>query len=147
MEGGGRRGQGRNFLLEFDIFFDIQFKNTSNLIFPGFKVPSKRFLFKDFKTGLNFWHIWFFNFQNLVQICQHIGGTPCIYIFFFSVCTIFLNPQKFDQFGFRIIPFILNHVSPTLLITLLAIRIVLKHGQSIIRVLAWKSSHLKIIRA
>jgi hypothetical protein len=49
---------------------------------------------------------------------------------------MFLNPQKFDKFGYRIIPFILNHVSPTLLVALLAIRIVLEHGQSIIRVFA-----------
>ena len=54
MEGGGRRGQGRIFFLEFDTFFNIQFKNTFNLIFPGFKVPSESFLFKNFKTGLTF---------------------------------------------------------------------------------------------
>ena len=43
--------------LEFDTFFDIQFKNTFNLVFPYFKVPSERFLFKNFKTGLTFWHM------------------------------------------------------------------------------------------
>ena len=35
-------------------FFDFEFKNTSNLIFVGFKVPSKRFFHKNFKTGLTF---------------------------------------------------------------------------------------------
>ena len=72
---------------------------------------------------------------------------PHIKLVFFSGCTIFLNPEKFDKFGYRIIPFLLNHVSSTLLVTLLAIRIYLKHGQSIIRVFGRKSSHLKIIRA
>ena len=54
MEGGGRRGQGRIFFLEFDTFFYFKFKNTSNLIFSIFKVLSERFLFKNFKTGLTF---------------------------------------------------------------------------------------------
>ena len=40
-------------------FFDFQFKNTSNLIFPDFKVSSKSFFPKDFKIGLIFWRIWF----------------------------------------------------------------------------------------
>ena len=35
-------------------FFDIQFKNTSNLIFLGFKVPSESFFPKDFKSGVTF---------------------------------------------------------------------------------------------
>ena len=51
---GGREGQGIISFLEFGIFFDIQFKNTSNLIFPGFMVPSKRFFPENFKTGLTF---------------------------------------------------------------------------------------------
>ena len=66
MEGGGRKGQGRISFLEFDTFFYFEFKNTSNFIFPGFKVPSESFLFKNFKTGLTFCHMRFFNFQNLV---------------------------------------------------------------------------------
>ena len=36
------------------IFFDIQFKNTFNLILLSFKVPSERFFHKNFKTGLTF---------------------------------------------------------------------------------------------
>ena len=60
-------------------FFDIQFKNTSNLIFKGFKVPSKRFFQKYFKTGLTFWHMWFKKIENWVRSCQHIGGTLCIW--------------------------------------------------------------------
>ena len=63
------RWQGAKPFFRFDTFFDIQFKNTLNLIFPSFKVPSKSFLFKNFKTGLTFWHMWFFNFQNLVRSC------------------------------------------------------------------------------
>ena len=39
--------------------FEIQFKNTSNLIFLGFKVPSESFFHKDFKIGLTFWYMWF----------------------------------------------------------------------------------------
>ena len=35
-------------------FFHIQFKNTSNLIFPGFKVSFKSFFPKNFKTGITF---------------------------------------------------------------------------------------------
>ena len=54
MESGGREGQGRISFLEFDTFFYIQFKNTSNLIIPGFKVASESFLFRNFKTGLTF---------------------------------------------------------------------------------------------
>ena len=57
MEGGLRRGQGRISFLEFEFFFDFEFKNTSNLIFPGFKFAYERFLFKDFKTGLTFWYM------------------------------------------------------------------------------------------
>ena len=42
------------FFWNLTLFFDIQFKNTSNLVFPSFKVPSKSFFPKDFKTGLTF---------------------------------------------------------------------------------------------
>jgi hypothetical protein len=46
--------------LEFDtFFFNIHFKNTFNLIFLGFKMPSERFFRKDFKTGLAFLNMWF----------------------------------------------------------------------------------------
>ena len=71
-------GRVQNHYSDLTFFFDFEFKNTSNLIFPGFKVPSERFLFKDFKTGLTFCHMWFFNFQNLVRSCQPLGGTPCM---------------------------------------------------------------------
>ena len=47
----------QNHFSDLTFFFDFEFKNTSNLIFPGFKVPSERFLFKDVKTGLTFWHM------------------------------------------------------------------------------------------
>ena len=56
VEGGWRRGQGRIFFWNLTPFFDFKFKNTSNLIFLGFKVPFERFLFKNLKTGLTFWH-------------------------------------------------------------------------------------------
>ena len=52
--GGGKEGRVQIFFLEFDAFFDIKFKNTSNLIFLGFKVPSESFFPKDFKIGLAF---------------------------------------------------------------------------------------------
>ena len=45
---------GTIFLWNLTPFFDIQFKNTSNLVFPGFKVSSESFFPKDFKTGLTF---------------------------------------------------------------------------------------------
>ena len=52
-----RRGLGAKSFFRFDPFFQIQFKNTSNLILLGFKMSSERFLFKDFKTGLTFCHM------------------------------------------------------------------------------------------
>ena len=56
------------FFLEFDTFFDIQFKNTSNLIFLGFKVSFERFIHKNFKTGITF------------DVCgfRNIGGTLAV---------------------------------------------------------------------
>ena len=72
-------GRVQNHFSDLTLFFDIQFKNTYNLILLGFKLSSERFLFKDFKTDLTFWHMWFFNFQNLVRSCKHIDGTPCIW--------------------------------------------------------------------
>ena len=70
-------GRVQNHFSDLKFFFEIQLKNTLNLIFPSFKMSSERFLFKDFKTRLTFWHMWFFNFQNLVRSCQPLGGTPC----------------------------------------------------------------------
>ena len=55
--GGGRGGMAQNHFSDRTLFFDLQFKNTSNLILLGFKMSSERFLFKDFKTGLTFWHM------------------------------------------------------------------------------------------
>ena len=74
----GGRGRVEFCFWNLTLFFYIQFKNTSNLISSSFKVPSKSIFPKDFKTGLIFWHMWFFNFQNLVRSCQHMGGTLCI---------------------------------------------------------------------
>ena len=57
LPGGGGLGAGgmvQIFFWNLTHFFDIQFKNTSNLIFPSFKVPYERFFHKDFKTGLTF---------------------------------------------------------------------------------------------
>ena len=34
--------------------FEIQFKNTTNLVLLSFKVPSERFFHKNFKTDLTF---------------------------------------------------------------------------------------------
>ena len=56
-QGGGGAGAGgmvQFFFWNLTHFFDFEFKNTSNLIFPGFKVPSKSFFPKNFKTGLTF---------------------------------------------------------------------------------------------
>ena len=53
---------GKNFFCNLTLFFYIQFKNIFNLIFPGSKVPSKSLFPKNFKTGLTFWHMWFFLF-------------------------------------------------------------------------------------
>ena len=78
-------GMAQNHFSDRTLFFYLQFKNTSNLILLGFKMSSERFLFKNFKTGLTFPHMWFFNFQNLVQSCQHIDGTPCILYIFCSL--------------------------------------------------------------
>ena len=47
----------QNHFSDLTLFFDIQFKNTYNLILLGFKLSSERFLFKNFKTDLTFSHI------------------------------------------------------------------------------------------
>ena len=47
------------FFWNLTLFFYIHFKNTSNLIFPSFKVPYERFFHKDFKTGLTLQYMWF----------------------------------------------------------------------------------------
>ena len=49
-----RRGQGAKPLFRFDLFFEIQFENTFNLILLDFKMSSESFVFKFFKTGLTF---------------------------------------------------------------------------------------------
>ena len=56
LPGGGKGGRGmvQIFFWNLTHFFDFEFKNTSNLIFLDFKVPSERFFHKDFKTGLTF---------------------------------------------------------------------------------------------
>ena len=72
-------------------FFKLQFKTTSNLSLLSFKMSSESFLFENFKTGLTFWHMWFFNFQNLVRTCQHIGGTPCILINLYQHFCIYIH--------------------------------------------------------
>ena len=53
-QGGGAGGMVQYFFWNLIHFLDFQFKNTSNLIFLGFKVSSERFFHKDFKTGLTF---------------------------------------------------------------------------------------------
>ena len=55
--GAGSGGTVQNLFWNLTPFSDFKFKNTSNLIFPGFKVPSESFSFKNFKTGLTFWHM------------------------------------------------------------------------------------------
>ena len=52
--GAGSGGMVQKKIWNLTQFFDIQFKNTSNLIFQGFKVPSEKKFHKDFKTGLIF---------------------------------------------------------------------------------------------
>jgi hypothetical protein len=56
LPGGGKGGRCmvQIFFWNLTHFFDFEFKNTSNLIFLGFKVPFERFFHKDFKTGLTF---------------------------------------------------------------------------------------------
>ena len=74
----GGRGREEFFFSNLTLFLGLIFNLkicTSN--FQSFKVASKSFLFKNFKTGLTFWLMWFFNFRNLVRSCKHIGGTPC----------------------------------------------------------------------
>ena len=51
---GVEKGARCNFFLEFDTIIYFKFKNTSNLIFLNFKVPSESFFHKDFKTSLTF---------------------------------------------------------------------------------------------
>ena len=57
LPGGGKGGKGGMVQILFwnlTHFFDFELKNTSNLIFLGFKVPSESFFHKNFKTGLTF---------------------------------------------------------------------------------------------
>ena len=56
LPGGGKGGRGmvQFFFWNLTLFFDFEFKTTSNLIFLDFKVPFERFFHKDFKTGLTF---------------------------------------------------------------------------------------------
>jgi len=56
-KGVGGGGREEFFFWNLTPFFDFKFKNTSNLIFPGFKVSSERFFFENFKKGLTFWHM------------------------------------------------------------------------------------------
>ena len=48
------RGQGAKPFFRFDPFFQIQFKNTSNLILLGFKMSSESFFIRISKQGLLF---------------------------------------------------------------------------------------------
>ena len=52
--GAGSGGMVQKKIWNLTQFFDIQFKNTSNLILPSTKVPSERFFHIFFKTGLTF---------------------------------------------------------------------------------------------
>ena len=53
---GGGKGAAGNIIFFWNLtpFFDIHFKNTSNLIFLGFKVPSENVFPKDFKSGVHY---------------------------------------------------------------------------------------------
>ena len=54
MEGGGRgQGGGREYYFFWNLtpFFDIHFKNTSNLILLDFKMPSESFFSQEFQIS------------------------------------------------------------------------------------------------
>ena len=63
----------QNHFSDRTLFFDIHFKNTSNLNFLGFKVPNERFFHKDFKTGLIFWHMCFLEKKKLSSKLSPFG--------------------------------------------------------------------------
>ena len=71
--GGAGGGMVQIFFLEFDTFFYIQFKNTSNLIFLGFTVSSESFFQKDFKTSLIFWYIFEKGLMVFGQIFENLA--------------------------------------------------------------------------
>ena len=75
VEGGGGEGQGRFFFWNLTLFLIFNLKILPIWFSQVSRCHLKAFFPKDFKTGLTFWHMWFSNFQNLVRICQHIGGT------------------------------------------------------------------------
>ena len=52
--GAGSGGTVQNLFWNLTHFFDFKFKNTSNLIFPAFKMPSKSFHSRISKQGLLF---------------------------------------------------------------------------------------------
>ena len=69
-----------HFFLEFDIFLIFNLKILPIWFFQVSKCYLKAFFTRISKQGLLFdICMWFFNFQNLVRSCQHIGGTPCTY--------------------------------------------------------------------
>ena len=52
--GGGRGGMAQNHFSDRTLFFDLQFKNTSNLILLGFKMSSERFFIQEFQNRVYF---------------------------------------------------------------------------------------------
>ena len=101
MEGGGRKGQGRIFFLEFDTFFYFEFKNTSNLIFLDFKVPSS--VFETVPIGCG-WRVVGWETVSLERV---IGRTWFWYIFFLSILWgyIFREVVEIIQYLFQFIDF------------------------------------------
>merc|ERR1712051_669558 len=52
--GGGRGGMAQNHFSDSTLFFDLQFKNISNLILLGFKMSSERFYIRGFQNRAYF---------------------------------------------------------------------------------------------
>ena len=73
---GWKGGMVQIFFWNLTHFFDFEFKNTSNLIFLGFKVPSERL--QGFQNRSYFLTYVVLKIKNWVRSCQHIGGTLCI---------------------------------------------------------------------
>ena len=68
----------QNHFSDLTPFFDFKFKNTSNLIFPAFKMPSKSFHSRISKQGLLFGICDFSIFKICSEVVNISVGHPVI---------------------------------------------------------------------
>ena len=85
----------QNHFSDLTFFFDFEFKNTSNLIFPGFKVPSESFLFKDFSNRAYFLaYVIFFLFS---KFCLKLSTYRLDTLYFLIHLSDFYIIRRFNE--------------------------------------------------